>query len=170
MLHSASIIPVYREESKHHFVDPSIFEPVEVTVDGDVFKTSFLKVNNSVSLLGISQTEKDLEAGKFNPTDGVDALVIVKELLLSDGQVVDVRNNPCSPFVFKAAGNYREMHLNMQGRLPGSDTYHVTGTLNVETGVLEVIASSIQDNIKVVGFKLDAKRINTNIDSYAMSK
>lgn len=157
------IVPVYREESKHHFVDPAVYEPTDVDQEGDVFKTSFLKVNNAVSLLGISVTDQGLASGRYDLTDGIDSRAVISKLLLSNGKIVDTTTNPCSPFVFKSARNYRELHLNMQGRIPGGGTYHVLGSLNLQTGTLEVNATKLADEVQVIGFELTANRINENI-------
>jgi hypothetical protein len=56
-----NIIPVYRDESKKHFVDSALLAPVDTLLGEEKITTSALKIGETFSLLGVSQTEALLE-------------------------------------------------------------------------------------------------------------
>ena len=122
------LIPIYREESKQYFVDSLLVTPEKVSFSKDVkVLTSFLKVNQSVSLLGISQNNELLEAGFADPTDHIVPTIYLRKL--------------CVALTNKISGEVKTIILNVSGIsgiyfLPGvgSDRYKLK--LNFTTPVI----------------------------------
>lgn len=131
------IVPVYRDESKAHFVDATLVAPRDVDLEGETITTAPLGVGKTFSLLAISQTEAMLETGLQDTTDSIDTAVTLAALYLkvSDGtttEVVKFNTNrlPTSVFNYAVQGNYRVMNLAFSSKslLVGKSTTQVDGS------------------------------------------
>jgi hypothetical protein len=166
------ITPVYRAESAGVFVDSSIVAAAPKTVDGESINTAPLAVGKQIGLLGLSQTDTLLANGTMDPTDSIDPAVYLDNSYIKVGADVlkfPVRNLPLAAFNGAVQGNYRQMSLafnsttlpvmpstvNAAGAalvtlapvVSGSATMSlsvsVSGTLNAETGTVNVFASNL---------------------------
>lgn len=91
---------------------------VGVTVD-----TAYVRVNDEVDWIGISQTDQLIESGLAGPTDNLDPYLVLSSVLIrfSDGNTpatyryvrVDTSSLPDSTFVYSPQDNYRRMNLNL---------------------------------------------------------
>ncbi len=115
-----SVYPVYRNESKAHFVDELVLPKRTVIVDGEEITTSAMKFDNQFSLLGISQTQALLDTGLMDSTDALDAAISLKSLYLNvgalTGNTFEVFKFKCdmlplSNFIAMQQDDYRMMQL-----------------------------------------------------------
>jgi hypothetical protein len=183
------IVPVYTEQSAPYFVDPDkypLWNPIwEVEVDGQRVKTGLMKIGALYDLLAISQTQSLLEAGVIDMTDAIGPNVALESIWIEakspDGTsrvtyypLVGEDNADMPTAAFSNARNYRQMELNFatnslvsfdgQSRLD----LHVAGTINLELGHCEVVASGVVASpdqgveYEVIGYTLRAFRENHN--------
>lgn len=115
-----NIIPVYRDESKKHFVDSALLAPVDTLLGEEKITTSALKIGETFSLLGVSQTEALLETGLLDASDSIDPAISLKNVYLrlkgatpADDEVVkfSVDRLPYSNFTYAVQGHYRLANL-----------------------------------------------------------
>lgn len=117
-----NIIPVYRDESKQHFVSDLLVAPYDTLLDDEVVTTAPLAMGKTFSLLGISQTEALLETGLLDASDSIDQAITLKSVYLrvkgaaadgSEDEVVkfNVGKLPYSNFTYAVQGNYRMANL-----------------------------------------------------------
>lgn len=109
------IVPVYRPQSAHNFVDPALIAPRTISLEGEAITTAPLAVGKKFSLLGVSQTDALLANGVQDMTDTIDTAIKLTHLHVQVGQDVlsfDVSNLPLSEFSYSPQGNYRLMVLN----------------------------------------------------------
>lgn len=170
------VVPVFRNESKDHFVDETLLPTKNITFEGEEVTTSALKFDNKFSLLGISQTQALLDTGILDSTDALDAAITLKNLYVkvTNGTTDEVikfntTNLPLSNFIGMQQDDYRMMQLTFltEGLLVNGNTktvagtdstvlaavktnnvsvrlaITVSGTVNVETGTTQLIASKI---------------------------
>ena len=88
------LIPIWREASKHCFIDETLLKPRDIPEykfrDGEEpFKTSAIKIDKTLSLLGISQCEELFEQGKVDCTDSLDKEIVVERIHLQFDRVID---------------------------------------------------------------------------------
>lgn len=116
-----NIIPVYRDESKQHFVDAALVAPFTTLLDDEEITTAPLAMGKTFSLLGISQTEALLETGLLDASDSIDPSIVLQNIYLklkgatpADDEVVkfNVSKLPYSNFTYAVQGNYRLANLN----------------------------------------------------------
>lgn len=116
---AVKFIPILREENKHCFLtdDPSLIK--NLNINGEDCQTAPLLFNNSVDLLGITQTDSLLNAGVVDPTDTIgpiDLQRVYMKLQLEGGYLLVPLEVPEGAFVAddscldKAAG-YSVRHL-----------------------------------------------------------
>lgn len=112
------LVPVYRDESKAHFVDSTLLPPRDVLLEGETITTSAFAMGKKFSLLAISQTEALLETGLQDSTDSIDTAVVLSGLYmkLGTGSAAEVikfatARLPLSTFTYSVQGNYRLMNL-----------------------------------------------------------
>lgn len=120
---TTKIVPIYRDESKHHFVSEKLITPRNVFIGPEEVTTSPLKMGATFSLLGISQTEALLETGLLDSTDAIDTAVNLVNLYLrvpgadplDDDQAELIRFStdrlPLATFTYAVQGNTRMMNL-----------------------------------------------------------
>jgi len=112
------IVPVYRDESKAHFVDSALVPPRDLDLEGTIIPTAPLAMGKKFSLLAISQTDALLETGLQDTTDSIDTSVVLAALYLQVGTGADadvIKFNtarlPTAVFNYAVQGNYRQMNL-----------------------------------------------------------
>lgn len=112
------IIPVYRDESKHHFVPATLVAPKDYDLEGTTIPSAPLAMGKKFSLLAISQTDALLETGLQDTTDSIDTAVVLKALYMQVGEGLDadvIKFNtarlPTATFNYAVQGNYRMMNL-----------------------------------------------------------
>lgn len=86
--HETQIVPVFRDESKDKFVDETIFPAYDKVLSRTKTKTSYLKFNQDVNLLGISQTDALLKTGNADNRDVMEPGVKLESLLVKVGSDV----------------------------------------------------------------------------------
>lgn len=118
-----NIVPVYRDESKQHFVDAALVTPYTTLLEDEQITTAPLAMGKTFSLLGISQTEALLETGLLDASDSIDPAITLKAVYMrlkgaaadgSEDEVVkfNVGRLPYSNFTYSVQGNYRLSNLN----------------------------------------------------------
>ena len=181
-----AIIPVYREEAKQYFCEYT--NPSRVSVDGHEIVTNYLKPGLVFSLLAIGQTKPLLECGICDVTDSIDPVISLEEIVFrftrsgkrhtwihklanEKGEI-----NPTAQYHYAPLDNYREMSLNYTAsvQLYTEDLHEVdtvkvlaVGTVNMELGDTCVffkveLENNVFENVEVVGYKLNARRVNHN--------
>jgi len=131
------IVPVYRAESAHNFVDAALLPPKDVVVaDGESVTTSAYAVGKSFSLLGISQTAALLETGLQDTTDSIDTAITLAAIYmqLGAGATAEVipfatQRLPLAVFTYSVQQNYRLMNVQFTTKslLVNANTKDVTG-------------------------------------------
>jgi len=112
------MVPVYRDESKAHFVDTALVAPQNILLEEEAITTSPLAVGKKFSLLAISQTDALLETGLQDTTDSIDTAIALSGLYvkLGNGSGAEVikfntLRLPLATFTYSVQGNYRLMQL-----------------------------------------------------------
>lgn len=116
---STRVVPVFRNESKHNFVDENVLTPRDILFeDTETVTTSALKIGKTFSLVGISQTEALLETGLLDSTDALDPAVTLDAIYVrlkaadpADDEVVRFSTGrlPLANFTYSVQDNYRKM-------------------------------------------------------------
>jgi len=114
------VVPVYRDESKQFFVDPTLVAPVAVEHEGESVTTAPLAMGKQFSLIAIGQTDALLETGILDSTDALDSYMQLQSLYVKlpvaagGAEVLKFDNlNQFQTSVFTPVfqGNYRAMQL-----------------------------------------------------------
>lgn len=157
---TTDIIPVHRSASAAKFVAVSGANSIATTTakqDGQEFQTSFLKFNESINLLSISQTDAILATGASDQNDTLDTSVVLQTLLFSikvgtDYEVfkVDVNHLPRSVFVNDQQGNQRGMVLNFETK-----DIQINKNTKTATGATPTVAAAIRTGEWEVRLALD---------------
>lgn len=112
------IVPVFRDESKAHFVDETLVAPRDVLLEGETITTQPLGMGKKFSLLAISQTDALLDTGLQDATDSIDTALQLEALYMkigSGGSAEVVKFNtsrlPTATFTYSVQGNTRLMNL-----------------------------------------------------------
>jgi len=112
------IVPVYRDDSKAHFVDAAFVAPYDVLLEGEAITTAPMAVGKKFSLLAISQTDALLETGLQDTTDSIDTAINLGALYMKLGSGASaeaIKFNtarlPLATFTYSVQGNYRLMQL-----------------------------------------------------------
>jgi len=111
------IVPVYRDESRAHFVDSALVKPRDLDLEGTMIPTAPLAMGKKFSLLAISQTDALLETGLQDTTDSIDTAVVLNALYVQVGNEVFKFNTarlPTATFNYAVQGNYRQMNLQFE--------------------------------------------------------
>jgi len=188
----SKLVPVYRKESKHLFVDSDLIKPKVVELNGIFVLTAPLKVNQSFSLLGISQNEELLEAGEVDMTDSIGPVVLLDRiyLLITVGEEKEVLSvstldSETSKFISNDRVNKYKLNLDYFGDdinypIKNSEKYFkfrltLSGMINLELGETIVHSnlttfkltnvkdgSTCEAEVEVLGYDLNATRVNHN--------
>lgn len=176
------IIPIRTEHNKHFFCDD--MATWEVQRGYDRLVTNFLKINTEMNLFSLGETKSLLDTGLMDSTDAIDSNVRLDAVVLkiTKGDAVnffvhETTYTPLAQLSVAAQGNYRRLELNYAGlvsfysdnrRSLDQIRYKVAGSLNLEIGDLTVCAGSVDfperfaDKVEIVGFAIDAARVNLN--------
>lgn len=176
------IIPIHSNENKHLFCEET--PTWEVQRGYDRLVTGYLKTNEELSLLGISQTVSLLDTGLLDMTDSIDPLVQLEAVVLKitkDGTqnifVQEVAQDPLAVFTADKDGHYRQVKLNYKGvirfhsdnfRSVDSVSLQLGGLVNLELGDLAVYAGNCEvpkrfaDKVEIIGYSINAYRVNNN--------
>lgn len=119
LIHSDStkLVPVYRDDSKHNFVDASILATTDVPLNGETVTTSALAIGKKFSLLGISQTTFQLDTAMMDETDSIDTDIKLKKVLIKVGDDVlafEVDHIMGSQFVYPIQGDSQRMDVRFE--------------------------------------------------------
>lgn len=116
-----AVIPVFRNDNKHVFVDEAVLTPATITKNGEEITTQPLLFGaRTFSLLGVSQTDLELSVAEFNQTDVLDTAIRLKTLFLQVGdatskEVISFDTTSLAGSTFNEAmqGDDRKMILNL---------------------------------------------------------
>lgn len=174
------LVPIVSAESQSHFCMNADGTPyvLESDADGHFVLTGFLRMGQNVSLLGLAHHADLLDHGVIDQTDSLSADVRLSALAIGtpDGVVHAVLEIPSDlegqPPYFVATtqgGQGWKLVLNFDSKeLKFEDmVLHVqlVGIIDLQTSVCEVHAVNPQipkSNWSIIGYKLDAERINSN--------
>lgn len=179
------IVPVYRYESNHYFVDAEKVQPWLAEVDGQQVLTGAMKIGALYDLLGISQTERLLETGVLDMTDAISPNIALETIYVEerhpDGttkvqryDLQDLHGKLLPTAAGTAGPNYRQVEINfattslVAGNGDVRLDLHIAGHVNLELGHCELVASGVQATpdqgveYEVLGYTLAAFRINHN--------
>ena len=123
---TTKMIPVYRDESAHCFVDPALVAPAAIVHEGVTVTTAPLKIGETFTMLDISQTQALLDTGMMGAQDAIDPYVQLASLYMSVGtgtpeviRLNSVSQMTAANFVHAQQGHYRRMDLHfMTNSLP----------------------------------------------------
>jgi len=165
------IVPVYRDESKAHFVPASLVAPKDVDLEGTPVTTAPLAMGKKFSLLAISQTEALLETGLQDTTDSIDTAVTLDALYMqlgtgADAKVVRFNTNrlPTATFTYAVQGNYRQMNLAFDNSslLVNKNTKAVDGSVPSQLTDVVTDEYSVRLSVSVSG-SVNLELADTNI-------
>lgn len=185
-LYRVALVPVLSEQSQHFFNTDLPTE--DVTIEGVTVKTGYLQPGAQLSLLGVSDSQSLLEAGATDMTDAIDPAMSLSEFAIAfkyNGvdQVYYHKTETVSGLEVAAQlsaaphGNYRVLQLNYAGVVQvfsedklAMNTIGVSavGHCNMELGDVQIHfkVTNQEDpaftDVKVVGYKLNAQRVNYN--------
>lgn len=111
---STILTPVYRADSQQNFVDSTLVTPQVIIQDNRPLTTSFLAFGKEFSLIGISQTDLQLDVAMADETDSIDTDIKLGEILLKVGDDIikfDMRDFPQAQFVGSTQGDEQRMDL-----------------------------------------------------------
>lgn len=183
--YQSSLTPIYQPESKQYFCE--FTQPTKIEVDGAAFETNYLKPDVQFSLLGLSQSISLLESGLLDVTDAIDPDMSLAEIAITfkhNGEdhvwyhklETPESADPLGAFTYSPQGGYHVLQLNYAGVIVMTSKANVTnsigvngfGTCNLELGntKLNFKITNREDadftDVRVVGYKLKAKRVNYN--------
>lgn len=172
-----NIIPVYRDESKHHFVDSALIAPTQVLLDDEPIMTAPIAMGAKFSLLAISQTEALLETGLLDNSDSIDPSIQLSKVYLrvkgaaADGSddeafAFNVSLLPYANFVYSVQGNYRLNTLNFttQALKINKDTKQVDGSASALLNAISVGEYTVRLGTSVSG-SVNLELADTNLFS-----
>lgn len=191
MSQDVKLIPVWSEAKAQYFIPKEMAAPENVEIEGVAFQTLPLKIDQAVSLLGISQTDALLETGLMDSTDIVDVGIRLKSLWLwlpRSRQLVEIKaaKLPSAHLFYQLGEPNVEMKLDFHslpavqvtGRpeaKPVQLEIHVSGTLHRETGMVHLMAlppkvhgtadefsTKYLEGATLEGYTLEAYRFNPN--------
>lgn len=111
---STILTPVFRTESQQNFVDDTLVPPQTIIQDNKPLVTSYLAFGKEFSLIGISQTDMQLDVAMADETDSIDTDIKLGELLLKVGDDIvkfDMRDFPQAQFHGSQQGDEQRMDL-----------------------------------------------------------
>lgn len=119
LIHSDStkLVPVYRDDSKHNFVDAAVLPTTDTPLNGENVTTSALAIGKKFSLLGISQTTFQLDTAMMDETDSIDTDIKLKKVLVKVGDDVlafEVDHIMGSQFVYPIQGDSQRMDVRFE--------------------------------------------------------
>jgi hypothetical protein len=148
---------------------PYVF-PAQVG-DAEVL-TGFIRTGVKVDLLSLSHSPSLLEAGEIDYTDSIDTNVRLSAVAIGtpDGAVMGIIEipevTPTAHAAYAVQGAMRLLALNFESHDFEFEDKKIhlalTGSINLQTGTLQVAARELDDGLTVVGFTLDAERVNSN--------
>jgi hypothetical protein len=158
------IVPVYRDESKSHFVDAALITPKTVLLDSESITTSALAMGDKFSLLAISQTDALLETGLLDTTDSIDTAIALATLYMKISGTVggnavtevlsfQTSRLPLATMTYSVQNNYRLMNLafNTNSLLVGKDTKKVDGSASALLAPVVSGSFSVRLGVQVGG-------------------
>lgn len=162
------LVPHYNEQSAQYFVDADIIPPVFIESAG--YRSSVLRFGKSFNLLGISSTKELIDSGTVDPTDSIDPAVIIESFCyrVNGGEIVTsfIRDEIYSTFVLTSASSYKELSLkkSLVLKIPsiGNVIVSLTGTINLQSGLVEVHAIAKEAGVELLGYTLCTSRSNSN--------
>ena len=145
---STKLVPIYRDDSKHNFVDATILATHDVPLNGETVTTSALAVGKTFSLLGISQTSFQLDTAMMDETDSIDTDIRLKKIYVKVGEDVvsfEVDHIMGSTFVYPVQGDSKRMDVRFE-----SEALQIrTDTKKVGGGDLVTLAPLVAANLHV---------------------
>jgi hypothetical protein len=177
---SNPLTPVLRPESAPFFANPDDVDPWSV---GENTATSALRFNTRFDLLGISQTDETDVSESIDPNISIEKIYYRTK----NGKVheLSVANRPFTHFVFDVLGDFRTLQLNFTTEVSklgmpttafgkrwkkfliwtGYNSFaivKINGSVNLQYGTTEVNAVSSDADTQVIGYTLNAQRVNLN--------
>lgn len=113
---STELVPVYRDGDHDKFVDSSLIGTTTTDVNGETVSTSYLAINKEFDLIGLSQTDLQLDQGHMDETDSIDTDIQMKSLLIKVGDDVvsfPTTHLPGATFVYPIQGDQQRMDVRM---------------------------------------------------------
>lgn len=171
------IVPVYRDESKQHFVADTLIAPRDVLLEGETITTSALGMGKKFSLLAISQTDAMLETGLQDTTDSIDTALQLAALYMQIGtgnsaEVIKFTTSrlPLATFTYAVQGNTRLMNLNFStgSLLVNKNTKLVDNSASTALASLVTGEYSVRLAVDVSG-SVNLELASTNCYSSAVS-
>lgn len=179
--------PILRQDTAQYFVHPNTVEPWRIADSENA--TSALKFGARFSLLTISQDDDLLLTGTMSPCDVLDSNLSLGRVYyrakFGDVRFIDTTDHVFSYLNPATGQNFAEFTLNFTVRvnkfgIPRSwlsrlvdkvcqmfkydvtATIKVTGTVNLQTGIAQLDASTEDFDIRPIGYTLRAYRRDPN--------
>jgi len=169
------LVPNVNPSSAVHFCKKEDGTPYtfHAMVDDDCnVVTGFLRIGRKVDLLGISFTDEQAASGLIDCTDSIDPDVRLSAVAIGtpDGVVKGIIQipevTPMAHMTYVVQGNMRLLALNFEShdfKFEGKKIHlALSGSINLQTGTAEVVARGLDDGLAVIGYTLDAERVNSN--------
>ena len=140
--HNTQMIPLYRTNTAHHFVDDTVLPPYNYIAGKRTETTSHIKFGERVNLMGLSSTEALLRTGPMGHRDMMEPGTKLEEISFKVGaDVIRLKtlNIRTANFIGSQQGDNFDTLLNMRGKMAlGKGLKAADGT--ALTGPLKVLA------------------------------
>lgn len=113
------IYPVVRPAAVNKFVDSALIAPYAYDNEGVVINTAPYRVGEEIGIVGISQTDAQLDAGSANQTDTVDPAISLENLYVKIGDDIitfPVYSQPTANFTYAPQGLDKLRVLNFRSK------------------------------------------------------
>lgn len=145
---TTEIHPVFSDEKKSLFVDEALLAPTTATVNGEVVTTSALAVGKRFDLIGLSQTDLQLDQGHMDETDSIDTDIVLRSIIVKVGNDVlefPTAQLPGAQFVYPIQGDQQRMDVRLE-----TDALSINPkTLTASAAALDTLKPVVDGNLVV---------------------
>lgn len=150
---STKMIPVYRAGSEQNFVNVANVPTWTVDQGGETVTTGALAIGKQFELIGLSQTELQLDQNNMDETDSIDTDILLKNLYIqvgTDTLKFPATHLPGAQFVYPIQGDQQRMDVRVETEALSIDknTKELDGTA-LDT-LAPVVAGDLQVYLRVV--------------------
>lgn len=113
------LYPVFRPTAASKFVDTTLIAPVKMDNEGVEIMTAPYRVGEEIGIMGICQTDAQLEAGSANQTDTMDPAISLEKVYVKIGDDIvafNVYSQPFANFTYAPQGLDKLRVLNYRGK------------------------------------------------------
>lgn len=154
---STKLVPVFKDGQKTNFVDETILAPTTTDVNGETVPTTMLAMGKFIGdLIGLSQTDLQLDVGHMDETDSIDTDILLKNIAIKAGADVlkfPTTHLPGAQFHYPVQGDQQRMDVRMEtdALLVGPNTLQADNSALVDLKPVKDANLSIYLKVTVTG-------------------